>query len=116
RKASCRAGRSLPCPYSAARRCAAAAGRRGTTRCSAGTAAALWRAFLGEHAMAHQHAPLRAEGLRQLLGEIYRAVAAAGAADGDGDVAAVLAHALGQPVAQQALHVVEPALYRGIAL
>src|SRR5258706_5499134 len=66
--------------------------------------------------MPHQHTPIAAERLAELLGEIDRAMPATGAADGDGDVAAVLAHDLRQPALEEPAHVVQPARNLSIRL
>ena len=80
-----------------------------------------WRQF----AMAHQHLLLMLEMARELFGEIDRAVLSAGAADGHGQVAAVVGDETGQPafheIADIAKHVlcaggvVEKFDHRGIA-
>jgi len=63
--------------------------------------------------MSQQHLLLRSEMLCQLLGEIDRAVLSAGAADGDGEVAAVVCDEAGQPACDEVVDVGEHLLREG---
>src|SRR6266513_4295746 len=97
---------------------ATAGDRRERAPCPAGkarTPALRLCAFASEAAMAQQDAPLRAKGLGEPLGEVDGAVTPAGAADGHGNVAAVLPGDRGKPARQQRPHVLKPALDRGVA-
>ena len=68
-------------------------------------------------AVAHQHARMPARKWRRALGEVHRAVAAAGAADArPSDSCGCRASNLGQPALDEAADVVEQRLHAGVAL
>ena len=55
-----------------------------------------------------------AEMRSQALGQVHRPVLAAGAADGNGEIAAVGSHQRGQPACDEVTHVLEKPVHFGL--